>query len=220
MAQTVGAVIDRVKRILQERGTGIRWTDSEALDWLNEGYAAVAVAHPEAHSHEDELTLVAGARQQLPADGLRLLDIYAAGSGHAVRVIDRRTLDTTRRAWQAEPQTTRIERFVFDERNPTIFWVYPPAAAGAKAQGLYVRTPPLHDTASLGAVREDPLSLEETYAPAMVDYVLFRAFSKDAETPANLSRAQMHYNAFAQALGMKAQSDVLSSPSGGADDAG
>lgn len=28
MAQTVGAVIDRVKRILQERGTGIRWTDS------------------------------------------------------------------------------------------------------------------------------------------------------------------------------------------------
>lgn len=219
MAVTVKTVIDRVKTILQERGTGIRWTDSELIGWLNEGYIVVASVRPDAFDAMAEIDLVAGAKQTLPSDARRLLDVFTNGNGGAVRPIDRNVLDTTRRAWQYETQTLDIERAVFDDRLPTQFWVYPPAADGAKLTLLYAKNTEPHATATLSAIQDDAILTEETYAPALVDYVLSRAFMKDAETGANLSRGQAHYQAFAQAIGMKGRGDVQMSPNGGGDDA-
>lgn len=220
MAQTVGAVIDRAKRILQERGTGIRWTDSELLGWLNEAYVAVATQRPDAHSVIEMIELQAGARQALPAGGLRLMDVVADEQGRTIRATSRRTLATMRPDWQAETPGDRFEFFLVDERLPTTFWLYPPAAAGVKVEASYITTPEQHGTETLDAVSADPLSVSDRYATALLDFLLYRAFAKDAETPANLSRSQSHYQAFAVTMGGKGQGDVLTSPNGGGDDAG
>ena len=48
------------------------------------------------------------------------------------------------------------------------------------------------------------LSLDDIYKPALLDYVLARAYSKDAKTQ-RMSLVQIHQVAFMQALGLKAQ---------------
>ncbi|SNY95568.1 phage adaptor protein [Halomonas sp. hl-4] len=216
MAQTVGAVIDRAKRILQERGDGIRWTVEELVGWLNEAYIIVATQRPDAHSITADISLQAGARQQIPDDGLRLMDILANEKGRAIRATDRRMLDTTLPNWAGEKASLDTEFFVFDERTPRDFWVYPPAPEGAQVSAVYVEQPSPHAVGDMAS----PLSVSDRYAPALLDLVLYRAFSKDAESQANLGRAQMHYKSAMEGVGIKTQSDTAMSPNGGGQDAG
>lgn len=216
MAETVGGVIERAKRILQERGDGIRWTVEELVAWLNEAYVIVAIQRPDAHSKLAMISLVAGARQEIPADGLRLMDVLSTEQGRAIRASERRTLATMRPNWMNERASLATEFFVFDERMPREFWVYPPAKAGARVEASYVAKPASHTVADMAS----SLSVSERYAPALLDLVLYRAFSKDAENPANLSRAQMHYRAAMEGIGMKTQGDAVTSPNGGGQDAG
>ncbi|GEK46552.1 hypothetical protein HPA02_08350 [Bisbaumannia pacifica] len=216
MAQTVGDIISRAKRILQERGQGVRWTDSELIGWLNEAYVAVAVQRPDAHARVGMIDLQAGARQTLPADGLRLMEVLSGESGRAIRETSRRTLATMRPNWQAEEADSEFEFYLHDDLHPAVFWVYPPALAGARVEASYVATPAQHNTASLSAVEASAISVSDRYATALLDFVLYRAFAKDAEAQANQARSQGHYQAFAAAMGGKVQGDTLI---GGTDDA-
>ncbi|WP_108449353.1 DUF6682 family protein [Halomonas sp. BN3-1] len=212
MASSVGTVIARAKAILQERGTGIRWTDSELIDWLNEAYTAIAVERPDAHSEIVTHELVEGARQQLPASALRLMDVISNPRGRAVRNIDRDGLDRLRPTWRSERPTEDIELFMEDVRKPDVFWVYPPAEGGVEIDMLVVQSPGAHTTDDLSAISTDPLLVSERYATALVDYVLYRAFAKDAEGQANSARSGSHYQAFMNAVQGKGRGDVLVTP--------
>jgi hypothetical protein len=46
----------------------------------------------------------------------------------------------------------------------------------------------------------------------MLDYMLYRAYSKDAEYAANAQRAVAHFQAFQNALGVKSQTEAVSQP--------
>lgn len=214
---TVGAIIERAKRVLQEvTADGVRWTNSELIGWLNEAYIAVAVARPDSATVTDRVPLVEGARQRIPADGLRLVEVLASGKGGAVKPTTRRTLATLRPAWQAEPPA-EPEFYLFDDLQPTEFWLYPPAAAGDELLVSYARAPVQHDAANPTGAWSQPVSVSDRYATALLDFVLYRAFAKDAETAANLGRSQTHYQAFSLAVGQKGQGDAMISPNGGAD---
>lgn len=215
MAQTAGDIVRRAKRILQERGEGIRWTDSELIGWLNEAYIAVATQRPDAHSKIDTVTLSAGAKQALPSDGLRIMEVIGDGA----RLTTRRMLSTMRPSWQSETPSRPFEFYVLDDMNPTMFWLYPPAVAGSEVEVSYVGKPKQHEGESLTAVGNEPISVSERFTTALLDFVLYRAFAKDAEAAANINRSQSHYQAFAAAMAGKAQGDALVSPGGGANEA-
>jgi hypothetical protein len=55
--------------------------------------------------------------------------------------------------------------------------------------------------------------LDDIYMSPMIDWILYRAYSKDAEYGANEARAQAAYNAFNAALSTKNQVDAAVSPS-------
>ena len=215
---TVGSVINNVKLVLQEvTEAGTRWTNEELIGWLNESYQAIVQAKPDASSVNDSVNLSPGTRQTIPADGLRLIDVVrntASGSDQlGILLTSRRALDTTRRSWHADAQSIDIEQFVFDDQDPTHFYVYPPAQSGAKIELIYSAVPSPHKKNSgLGAIEADPIKLNDSYAPVMTDYILYRAYSKDAEHAANLNRAQMHLQSYMQALGAKSQTDQQVSP--------
>lgn len=220
MAQTAGDIVRRAKRILQERGDGIRWTNGELIGWLNEAYIAVATQRPDAHSRIDTVTLKAGAKQALPSDGLRAMEVISDSEGGSPRLTTRRMLSTMRPGWQREKEGGRFEFYVLDEMNPATFWLYPPAKEGSEAEVSYVGKPAQHEGESLDAVGDAPISVSERFTTALLDFVLYRAFAKDAEVAANLSRSQSHYQAFAAAMAGKAQGDALVSPAGGSDENG
>ena len=55
--------------------------------------------------------------------------------------------------------------------------------------------------------------LDDIYMSPMIDWILYRAYSKDAEYGANEQRAQAAYGAFNAALATKNQVDSAVSPS-------
>src|SRR5690606_11987487 len=172
---------------------GIRWSNVELLDWLNEAYAVVVGIRPAANTVVAEISCVAGTRQAIPDAGERLLDVIRntapAANGLAVTPMPRAQLNALRPRWHGEPRTEAIEHFVFDENDPRAFYVYPPAAHSAKLEVRFSAVPAPHGPAEATADSTEPLRLPDTYQPILVDLVLARAFSKDAEGAANQARA-------------------------------
>lgn len=206
---TVGTVIRNAKLVLQEvTAAGTRWTNEELIGWLNEAYQAIVQIKPDASAINTSVGLVAGTRQEIPSDGMRLIDVVrntAADSAKmGIMVTTRRSLDTTRRSWHGDTPSIDIEQYMFDDQDPTRFYVYPPAVVGAEVELIYSSTPSPHDISQgLDGLKDEAIRLNDSYAPVITDYILYRAYSKDAEHAANLNRAQMHMQAYMGALGQK-----------------
>ena len=103
---------------------------------------------------------------------------------------------------------------MFDAQMPTSFDVYPPARAGIEVQCKFSMKPvdvpePPGGAASVSGV----ISLRDEYANALRHYVLFRAYSKDAEFSANSALAASHKALFDQAIGADAQAAATAHPS-------
>ena len=224
----VSKVVDIVKRaqtILQDT-TATRWPLTELQGWLNDAYKEIVIFRPDANAASAVVTLAAGARQKchdtasinLP-NLLRVIDVvrntHVQSDQRAIRRTDRRILDDQRPQWYAETPTYTVQHYVFDDRLPHEFLVYPPANAGTTVELVYSScpTPHLLTEAQLGnAATADTIKLDDVYANALLDYILYRAYSKDAEYAANGARAQAHYQAFATALGVKTNADLTTSP--------
>lgn len=214
---TVGEVIRRVKLILQEvTQNGTRWTNEELLGWLNESYQAIVAIKPDASSENKVMECVLGTRQEIPIDGHRLLDVVrnmaSGANGYSVMKTSRSALDATRRGWHGEAPSDTIEQYVFDDNDPRHFYVYPPATATAKLEIIYSAVPAPHATVEANAASTEVIRLGDSFAPAIVDYVLARAYSKDAEHAANLQRSQMHSGSFINMLNADASASVAFSP--------
>lgn len=210
---TVLDIINQAKLILQETTTdGIRWTNQELLGWLNNGYKAFVALKPDCSAVNQTMNCVAGTRQTIPAAGVRLLDVIrnATGSKAAIKLTQRSILDSTRPNWHSETESAQLDYYVFDELDPTHFYVYPPAIEGTVIEILHASVPTRHPEDDMA--NDTVIKLDDRYAPALLDYILYRAYSKDADTSGNLNRAMMHKSAYVEALGGQTQMDVATSP--------
>lgn len=212
---TVASLIARAETILQDT-TNVRWPQAELVGWLNDAYREITLIRPDANSRSGSFSCAAGTRQVLTtsfATALRLIDVVrCVVSGRAVRQINRAVLDDQRRAWHAEGQTAAIEHFMFDARLPLEFLVYPPALAGTALEVVYSLSPESHNEATDYTGSATVINLPDNYANVILDYILYRAYSKDADYAANAQRAVAHYQAMQQALGVKTQSDGAVTP--------
>lgn len=219
-------VIKRVEDILQD--SNVRWPRPELQNWINESYLQIVMMRPDANAKTGTLTCAEGTRQTLATDfptGLRLLDVVrnlaSSSSKKVVRLISRSVLDDQRPSWHGETSTVNIQNYTFDPRQPKDFFVYPPATVAAQIEVVYADAPGAH---SLTELQLDPeagtpstvlINLDDTYLSSIIDWVLYRSYSKDAEYAANAQRAVAHNNAFLSGIGAKTQSDVSSAPQEG-----
>jgi hypothetical protein len=206
---TAQSILNRAATILQDT-TNTRWPEDELLDWLNDGQREVVLAKPDAAAKVESVELVEGTQQAIPADGLSLLDVIrnvaADGSpGRAVKVTQRQQLDDTLPDWHAQAQGASVQLFVFDERNPKGFWVYPPSDGSGKVDVLYSAAP-------ADVTLAETLSVDDVYANALLDYVLYRAYMKDADYAANDQRATAQYQRFMRALGVRDNTESKNNP--------
>ncbi|MEE4238746.1 MAG: DUF6682 family protein, partial [Anderseniella sp.] len=129
--------------------------------------------------------------------------------------IDRKTLDDQRRIWHNDRPSPTIAQWMFDPRDPRSFMVYPPATTGAQLEVLYSELPQPHALTNeqlSNPATTETLRLPDHAANMVLDYVLFRAYSKDAEYSANASRAAAHYQAVLSALGVMTTADAAMRP--------
>ena len=203
-------IISRARAVLVD-SDGSRWPDSELLGWINDGQRAIALVRPDAAVADTAVTLIAGTKQSIPANGLRLLDVMRnmnpdGSGGRSVRAVDRDILDTQDFNWHSTTPAQVIKNFVYDNRNPKVFYVYPPATTEAVLEIIYSRNPT--DCSASGSA----LDVADIYADPLLNYVLYRAYSKDAEFAANSQLSATYLTVFNSMLGLKTKKDASYSP--------
>lgn len=214
----VSATISRAAQILQDT-TSVRWPEAELVGWLNDGQREVVLIRPDASVTNASAILTANStKQTLPNGGIRLLDVVrnmgADGltPGNVVRLVSREVLDAQIPTWHSDAGQAAIKHFCHDPRDPKHFYVYPRphATTVVQAEVLYSSAPA--DCVLPSVTPSAVISLDDVYGNALLDYVLYRAYSKDAEYAANVPRAAGHYGAFASSLGIKTKADLFTSP--------
>jgi hypothetical protein len=198
MPLTASAILSRAARLIVDE-TGVRWAQQELLDYLNDCRREMCVARPDLYATPINHQLAAGSRQSLPADGTRLIDIVRnVASGKAIRPTEREILDAESPSWHAAAQSATVASYLYDERFPRVFYVYPPAVAGTEVEMIYAQSPA---DIAIGAINSAIPAAEDLYSGAMVDYVCYRAFAKDAEVSGNGERALFHYRQYSNVVG-------------------
>ena len=210
------SVIRRCVETLQDP-TSIRWPVAELVRYLNDGQREVALYRPDSMGTTATVTCVAGTKQALPANGAKLIDVVrnAAGTKKAVRLTNREILDAQTPGWHNLVGAAEVLHFMYDPRDPKVFYVYPPATTGAQLDIVYSAYPTdiaEPSDASLYTAVTGSISLPDIHANALQDYILYRAYTKDSEYAGNAARAQAHYAAFANSLGVEIKATVSVGP--------
>ena len=207
---TVSSVLARCAVLLQDP-TNIRWPQAELLDWLNDGQREIALYKPNAFVKNLSVQLTAGTKQSLPADGVSLVDVVrnmganGTAPGNAVRAVAREILDSQTPDWHAAAQVASVKHFVYSVLDPKNFYVYPPSNGTGRVEIIYVAAP-------ADATLAGTITLDDIFVTALVNYILYRAYSKDAEFAANAAAAQAYYQAFQGLLAGKAGAEAGTNP--------
>lgn len=197
----------------------VRWRVDELLDWLNDAQREIGILKPDAlttvvnHSLTPSTTL-----QSLPTNGLRLVDITrnlgndGGTPGAPIRIVAREELDQYVPDWHSSTPATSVKHYTYDARSPKSFYVYPRPASAIVVE-MHAQVTPTDVTVQgvNGATGSSVISLDDIYVTAMVDYVMFRALSKNTDAK-NDGEAMRGYQAFLNRLGLKLQVDKTYDP--------
>lgn len=218
MAFTASEVIDRARVLLKDTG-GIRYTDAQFIYWINDACKQLVVMKPDASSTLSTITLATGTEQSIPADGHRLLSVLhnmsaASGgtAGRSVRVVSREVLDTQEADWNNPSVAgfgahgTTIKNYHFDEQTPRVFHVFPGVSGNAYLRIAYSKIP------TAVTLVGDNVDLPDIYSPAILDYILYRAYQHDAESDTNVMKGDKHYAMFVTSITGKTQVDNITTP--------
>ncbi len=214
-------LIVRAQTLLQDEDS-VRWTVTDLQYWLNDGYRDVLNLRPDSNTLTGEFVCVAGPRQVLTTtfpNATRLVSVIRntapTSNKYGVRLVNKSSLDDQRRGWYAETPTVSVEEYMFDPRQPREFLVYPPATSAARLEITYAQIPSPHTLTAqqlTNAATTETIRIDDSFANALLDYVLYRAYSKDAEQQGNAARAVAHFQAFQNSLGVTAQANAASQP--------
>lgn len=211
-------IVHRVVDTLQDT-TSVRWPVPELVRYLNDGQREVVLYRPDATIKSATVTCVAGPKQSLPSDAAKLIDVIrnsATGTSRAVRMVAREVLDAQIPDWYGLSGQLEIVHFTYDPRDPQTFFVYPPATNTSQVDITYSAFPTEVDEPTSGSAEysdvEGNIDIPDIYGNVLIDYILYRAYSKDSEYAGNAQRAQAHYGAFANALNIEIQGTTGVSP--------
>ena len=207
-------VIRRASIILQD-ADAVRWPAIELHGYLNDGLREIVTLKPNAKTDTVNLSLVAGTLQELPAQYTILSRVTRnmktpTTGGNAVRVLAKREiLDAQIPGWQDSvvmPFAKEVVHVIHDLADPRSFYVVP----GNDGTGLIeavvgamptVNAPPATTSAQLVIDKyTNNVDIQDIYQNALIDYVLYRAYSKDSRIAGAAQRAAAHFDLFRGAV--------------------
>lgn len=210
----VSDIFKDVSSRLQDLGTIKRWrwddvdpTSPSLLTFLNTALLEIVNQRPDATAITEKVTLASGYRQMIPTNALSLIDILFAykadGSmGGPVTQIKRKELQ---QIINSLAPSVEIDNYAYDKMdNPYVFWVCP--VVHISGTGYVEMTYSAKPTLVNAATQVFPIS--DQFAPAAIHWMLYEIYSGDNEDT-DLTRAQSHYAAFYQSLGIKITIDKM-----------
>lgn len=218
---TAQDIFDEAREIIHDTdAANYRWTDAELLDYLNAGIRQIIVFLPEANTVEtiEDTGTSRVARQVLPAGGIKFIRV---GRNYAddgttpqgtVRYCEKDVLDTFDPDWEYDSAIKAdganfFEHFCHDAREPKVYYLYPPPAADNKRYAAVYSTVPTALT-----LVGDTFPLDDEYINGAVQYVVYRALTKESrQTIPSAFRNELWQN-FLVALGMQRSATIEVGP--------
>lgn len=201
---TAQTIINRAARLLEDVGN-VSFTRDELRDWLNEAQTQVVNYAPGSNSKVVSVPLAAGTRQTLPTESVLLLDITRNTGGTTVRLVTRESLDGGPSDWHTAKAEPTVRVYCYDTNTPDIFYVYPPNDGTGSVDIAYAEVPTVISSDS------QTISVKDTYAAALLNYMLYRVYSRDTDYLAGgKEAAAAYFTAFQNALSGRATLDAVS----------
>jgi len=203
---TVQSILFRASTLLQDI-TNIRWPQAELLEWLISGQREIVLFKPNASVKNVDFALAAGAKQTIPNDGLTLVDIPRNSSGlQAITLVSRQILDAQVPGWSAQAKSSATTiHYCYSPNDPKHFYVYPPSPGGNSVEIIYNANPS-------DATLNGSITIDDIYESPLVDYIVYRAYSKDAEYAVNADNARKYCESFQFAIKGKYAAEALTNP--------
>lgn len=217
MATPAQLIVLRIQEALQDF-SGTRWPASELVRHINEGQRFIVTRRPDLKATQVTFNCAAGARQTIPDTAMLLMDVgeNATGRKAAITKVDRKLLDATVPNWLSLPAAGVVEHYTHDLAESRDFMVYPPARAGLQITLNVAEFPtdvpeptaPGRLFTTVGGNTDLPADWES----ALINYGLFRAYSKDAEAGGNAALAATYFGLAKADLGEQLQSSAVAAP--------
>ena len=203
------SVLDRAEFQLSDAGF-TRWTKPELLLYLSEGQREAARLRPDSTAKTEAIKLSLGeTRHNLPANAGVLIKITrnmgetGVTPGRTITIMDTMTLDRVDPKRHESNGKTRIKHYSYEEINPLEFESYPKSSASVD---VYVEA--IYSQMATDLTDEtDELTVIDKYVNALTEYVMFRAYGKDAQYAGQDGRSNKHFSLFQAGLGLKNQTD-------------
>lgn len=180
--------------------------------WVNEAETVVAIHKPDSTSTNIDYQCTGGARQDLsgltdPTIGLILVVHHngpISAPGTYIHQVSRDNLGLIDPGWQAREPADQADEYIYDENEKQVIYLSPPAKAG-NIVNLSVSAVP----AEYGTVDETTeTTVRDLYAPALVEWCMYRVFSEGDEGGVNAQRALSHLANCSNLLGVKLQNEI------------
>lgn len=218
MKDRASRVIVSVAKLLNDYEPGyehIRWTRLDLLDYLNDAQAQLYVLRPAAFTRAEEYTLRPGSLQGPLPDGCQLQRVVGTGDGSRARKVDDGLLQAFA-GFGCKPAhalgTYRVSGFSFNPEDASHFFVDPPAPDDGIAHVVTLtcqQAPRVIAVAELDTVPPprpappaDQLDAPGTLSNALIEWMLYRAYSVDMESPQSSAKQALHLQAFNTMLGI------------------
>jgi len=233
MTITAASIVHRATDLLQDQ-TSVRWPANELVRWLNDAQRAIIKVRPDSMNTMASFRCSVGTRQNLlsatAAGGStaltpvpsKLIEITrntaSASAKKAVRLVPREIMDAQTPGWHALTGVIDILHYMFDPRDPRTFYVFPPALVTAELEVMYSAYPTDVTEPADGVLWSAvgggtaTVSLPDIYSDDILNYILFRAYSKDSEYAGNAQRAQGYMAILAQSLGDEIKATLAVQP--------
>lgn len=214
-----GENINTKLKILLQDDTNVQWGKDEICGWINSAQREILIYKPNANPVMGNIPTVVGTKQGLPAGGIQLLDIprnmgptATPVAGKVITNIPRTMLDRITGWHKAAGHVTATvgaDHYAFDERFPTVFYLWPGLSDTGWVEAVYSALP-TDLTFSGGNIVGNIFN--DLYETPILDYCAYRCYSKDAEYTGNVQRAAAFYASFSTALTGKTKSELGFAP--------
>lgn len=202
---TPNDVIVEARHLAQDNGllrSPDTYTAATFLGFVNQILRKTALLRPDLFAFVDDIATTPNVvEQSMPADSMRLMNIFAVKGGGGIVEVDRQTMDRSYPQWRTDAAGTPVN-YMRHVQNPNKYFLYPRPTSGIELVAEYVQTPPtytLNQTINL---------LPDSFQPAIVSGVVMLVAGIENAT-SNPDRYKQFEDSFKQALDVSFQSRVV-----------
>lgn len=182
---TPAQIIATARQVLNDTVAEYRYSTDDLLGYVNDGIKAVAVARPDYFLTIGDFTCIAGQCEQAIdfEDAASFVEVLCHHDGAAIRQADLAALNAFHPGWRSDAAgaATQWLPIAGELRR---FYLYPKAPPAQIIDVRYVRVPRVF------GLDETITDLPDTLRPALADYVVGMAESRDDEHVTSQRAAQ------------------------------